>query len=156
MIAGEGTQLIRRAARDIFEFIVDFERYKKADHKIGTVHTVRWHGDHGEIHYDARFRGVPTPAVRQRITVQPFRRIDIRSTPGTFAHFMGPFHGLFTFEELGDGVTRVFHREEMSFRAPFKWVIEPLLRRWLADDVRQEVLRLKKLLEASDDPRAPR
>ena len=147
MIAGEGTQLIRRPAKDIFEFVLDLERYKKADLKIGTVHSVKWQGDHGEIHYDGRFRGFPTPPVRQIITVQRFRRIDVRSKPGTVAHFVSAFHGLFTFEEIGDGLTRVFHREELRFRPPLKWVVEPVLRTWLERDIPQEVLRLKALLE---------
>ena len=147
MISGEGVQVIRRSAKDIFEFVVDFDRYRQADHKIGVVHAVTWHGDQGEVSYSARFRGLPTPAVRQIITVQPFQRIDVRSTPGTAAHFMGPFHGLFTFEEIEAGVTRVFHREELRLRAPVKWIGEPFLRSWLARDVPGEVLRLKHLLE---------
>ena len=149
MIAGEGTQLIQRPARDIYEFILDFEKYKQADLKIGTVHSITWHGDQAEIHYRGRFRGLTTPAVRQIITIQPYRRIDVRSTPGTFAHFTSRFHGLFTFEDLGGGVTRVFHREELDFRPPLKWLLEPLLRAWLEDDTPQEVLRLKALLETT-------
>jgi hypothetical protein len=149
MIAGEGTQLIHRPAKDICEFVLDFEKYKRADLKIAAVHSVTWHGDHAEVHYSGRFRGMTTPAVRQIITVQPYRRIDVRSIPGSLAHFLSGFHGMFTLEELGNGDTRVFHREEFVFRPPLEWLIEPLLRDWLADDTRQEVLRLKTLLEAT-------
>lgn len=147
MIAGEGTALIRRPARAIYEFVLDLDRYKQADTKIGTVHSVTWDGDHGEIHYSGRFRGLPTPAVRQTITVAPYRRIDVRSIPGTPAHAMSRFHGLFTFDELGDGTTRVFHREELVFRGPLRWIVEPLLRDWLAADTAEEVRRMKTLLE---------
>jgi hypothetical protein len=149
MIAGEGTQVIERPAKDIYEFVLDPEQYKKADLKIGTVHSVTWNGGQAEIHYSGRFRGLPTPSVRQIITVQPYRRIDVRSMPGTVAHFMSRFHGTFTFEELGNGVTRFFHREELVFRPPLKWFVEPLLRSWLENDTPQEVLRLKALLEAT-------
>ena len=149
MIAGEGSQLIHRPARDIYEFILDFEQYKKADLKIGTVHSITWHGDQAEIHYSGCFRGVATPAVRQLVTVQPYGRIDVRSKPGTFAHFMSRFHGSFTFEALSDDVTRVFHREELVFRPPLKWIVEPLLGPWLVNDTAQEVLRLKALLEGT-------
>ena len=147
MIAGEGTVSIRRPARDIYEFILDFEQYRRADLKIGTIHSLVWHGDAAEVCYSGRFRGLPTPAVRQIITVAPYRRIDVRSKPGTAADFISRFHGVFTFEELGGGTTRVFHREELVFRAPFNRVIEPLLRTWLEHDTPQEVLRLKALLE---------
>ena len=148
MIAGEGTQLIHRPARDIYEFVLDPQRYKQADLKIGTVHSVTWHGDRADIHYSGRFRGISTPSVWQSITVQPYRRIDVRSKPGTLAHFLSRFHGLFVFEELGEGTTRVFHREELVFRPPLNWLVEPLLRAWLEEDTPQEVLRLKTLLEA--------
>lgn len=152
MIAGEGTELIQRPARDIYEFVLDPEKYKQADRKIGTVHAITWHGDQAEIRYRGRFRGFTTPSVRQIITVQPYRRIDVRSTPGTLAHFLSRFHGTFTFEDLGNGATRVFHREELVVRPPLKWLIEPLLGAWLENDTRQEVARLKALLEAT--PRA--
>jgi len=150
MIAGEGTALIRRPAKAIYEFVLDLERYKQADTKIGTVHCVTWDGDRGEILYSGRFRGLPTPAVRQTITAAPYRRIDVRSIPGTLAHAMSGFHGLFTFDELADHTTRVFHREELVFRGPLRWVVEPLLRDWLAADTAEEVGRMKTLLEAGD------
>jgi hypothetical protein len=148
MIAGEATQWIRCSARDAYEFVLDLERYKRADLKIGTVYSVRWHGDEGEVHYSGRLRGLPTPAVRQLIYVEPCRRITVQSKPGTLAHRVSRFCGLFTFEELGDGITRVFHREEFTFLPPCKWLLEPLLRSWLETDTPQEVLRMKTLLEA--------
>ncbi len=148
MIAGEGTQIIRRSAREIYEFILDLERYRQADTKIGRVHSVEWRGDVAEICYSGRFRGLNTPAVRQIISAEPYRRIDIRSKPGTAAHRIAPFHGLFTLEQLADGTTRVFHREALAPPVPFKWVLDPLLRAWLERDTPAEMVRLKRLLEA--------
>ncbi len=148
MIAGEGTAIIRRSAKAIYEFILDLEKYKQADLKIRTVHSVVWHGEQAEVHYSGRFRGLSTPAVRHIITVQPYRRIDVRSKPGTLAHFVSRFHGSFTFEEVGHDETRVFHREELQFRPPLSWIVEPILRSWLEADTAQEVVRLKAMLEA--------
>lgn len=148
MIAGEGTETIRRSAKDIYDFILDPERYRQADTKIARVHSVQWNGDTGELRYSGRFRGFRTPAVRQTITVERYRRIDVRSKPGTFAHLVAPFHGLFILEELGDGTTKVFHREALDPPAPIKWVVEPLLRRWLEQDTPAEMVRLKQLLES--------
>src|SRR5881396_1055784 len=110
VIAGEGTAVVRGTPRAAYEFVLDLDRYRKADHKIGAVHSVAWHGDEGEIHYSGRFRGWPTPAVRQTIRVERYRRIDVRSKPETAAHTVSRFHGVFTFEDLGDGTTRIFHR----------------------------------------------
>ena len=148
MIAGEGTQVIRRSAKDIFDFILDLEQYRKADTKIDRVYSVQWESDSAEIRYSGRFRGLSTPAVRQVITIDRYRRIDVRSKPGTLAHLFAPFHGLFILEELGDGTTKVFHREAIDSPAPIKWLIEPLLRRWLEEDTPAEMVRLKRLLEA--------
>jgi hypothetical protein len=148
MIAGEGKQRIRRSAKDICEFILDFEQYRKADTKIARVHSARWSGDTAEVRYSGRFRGFATPPVRQLVTVERHRRIDVRSKPGTFAHLVAPFHGLFLLEELGEGTTEVFHREALDPPVPIKWLIEPLLRRWLEEDTPAEMVRLKQLLEA--------
>lgn len=150
MIAGEGTELVRCTAKAAYEFVLDLERYRQADRKIAAVHSVTWHADHAEVCYSGCFRGLRTPAVRQRIVVEPYRRIDVRSIPGTAAHVFSRFHGSFTFDELGDGVTRVFHREELVFPAPLAWMIEPLLRSWLEADTPAEVRRMKQMLEAGD------
>ena len=123
MITGEGTQVVRRAPKDIYDFILDPERYKRADTKIGRVYSLEWHGDQAEICYRGRFRGLPTPAVRQIISVEPHRRIDIRSKPGTFANYAAPFHGLFILEALDDGTTKVFHREALDPRLPFRPIL---------------------------------
>jgi len=147
MIAGEGTELIRRPAKDVYEFVLDLERYKQADLKIATVHSSTWDGDHGEVRYSGRFRGLVTPAVRQTVTVEPHRRIDVRSIPGTFAHSMSRFHGTFTLEDQGDGTTRVFHREELEFTPLLAWLVEPLLGDWLQRDTPEEMSRMKALLE---------
>ncbi len=151
MIVGEGTQVIRRAARDIYDFVLDPEQYRRADTKIARVYSLDWRGNQAEIYYRGRFRGLTTPAARQIISVDPYRRIDIRSKPGTFADYAAPFHGLFILEPLDDGTTKVFHREALDPRIPFKWLMEPLLGRWLAEDTPAEVMRLKQLLESADD-----
>lgn len=147
MIAGEGTVVVQRDARSIYEFILDFDEYKRADHKIGTVYSVTWRGAEAEVCYAGRLRGFPTPAVRQIVSVEPHRRIEVRSKPGTLAHSISRFHGLFTLEELTDGATRLFHREELEFAPPLRWLLEPLLKSWLEADTPEEVLRLKELVE---------
>ena len=152
MIAGEGTQVIRRAPEAIVAFILDLEQYRQADTKITRVHWVRRQGDGAEVCYSGRFRGVPTPPVRQTVAIEPYRRIDVRSKPGTLAHLVSPFHGSFTLEDLGDGTTRVVHREQLDVVAPLRWLIEPFLRDWLAADTAAEMVRMKQLLESDGDP----
>ena len=148
MIAGEATIDIRRPARECCEFVLDLERYRRADTKIRAVHSVTWKGeDHAEVQYGGRFRGLNTPLVRQSVDVQRYRRIEVRSIPGTLAHAASRFLGVFTFEELGGGVTRVYHREEIDVRPPLRWIVEPFLREWLANDTPVELVRMKRMLE---------
>src|SRR5207247_11036018 len=58
------------------------------------------------------------------------------------------FDGLFTCEETAEG-TCVRHREAVSLRPPLAWVVEPLLRDWLARDTALEMARMKALLGRS-------
>ena len=52
-----------------------------------------------------------------------------------------------SFDDLGDGTTRVFHREELDLHPAAAWLLAPLLRDWLAADTPDEVSRMKQLLE---------
>jgi hypothetical protein len=148
VIAGEGTEIIERPVEDCWGFVLDFERYMRADTKIARVDWIRWDGDRAEIRYAGKLRGLPASTTVQVIDVQPHRRIDVRSKPGTPQHAACRFHGWFTFDDLGDGRTRVTHREEFDFRPPLRWLVEPRLRDWLAEDTRHEVTRMKEMLEA--------
>ena len=46
-----------------------------------------------------------------------------------------------------DEGTEVVHRECFTFRAPWRWVLEPYARGWLTQDTREEMARMKLLLE---------
>ena len=43
------------------------------------------------------------------------------------------------------------HREVFSFKRPWRWLAEPLLRRWLENDTTEEMVRFKQLIERDDD-----
>ncbi|WP_438032540.1 hypothetical protein [Sorangium sp. So ce204] len=53
----------------------------------------------------------------------------------------------FDLDETAVG-TRIVHTERFRFFAPWRWVMDPFLREWLARDVREEMGRLKTLIEA--------
>ena len=144
MIYGEGTALIRRPARDILEFVLDFERYRHADTKIRKVHGVERNGNEGRLRYSGRIRGLPTPTVEHAWRLEPYSRLEIRSLSRD--SMLDRFEGLFTCEETPDG-THVVHRETFFFHPPLGRLIERLLRAWIARDVREEVFRMKHILE---------
>lgn len=144
MIYGEGTALIRRPARDILEFVLDFERYRQADTKIRNVYGVERNGNEGLLRYSGWIRGLPTPMVEHAWRLVPYSRLEIRSLRRD--SLLDHFEGLFTCDETPQG-TRVVHRETFVFHPPLGRLVERFLRAWIARDVHEEVFRMKHILE---------
>ena len=70
MICGEGRAVIAASPRDCIEFVLDLERYRQADTKIGNVLSVDRVADNEyRARFRSRFRGLPVPAVTQIINV---------------------------------------------------------------------------------------
>lgn len=151
MIEGEGTVFIRRPAREILEFVLDLERYRQADRKFRRIQFVARSGNEGLARYSGRLRGLPTPADTQAWTLEPYTRLDFRSTRKLWPNVVATFHGWFVCRETPKG-TRVTHVERLFFRPPLKWVAEPFLRKWWAQQIADEVMRLGELLERDEFP----
>lgn len=148
MIEGRGRTTIRASARACYEFVLDMDRYARADHKIGRVRSLQFDGRRGEVRYTGRLRGMPSPTMTHLIEAEPHTSIVVRSKPGSWQDRMGPFLGTFTFTEGDDGTTEVEHVEQLSFRGPARPVMERLLGPWLAADTPAELERMRSLLEA--------
>ncbi len=148
MIEGVGEAIIARPPGPIVEFVTHLERYKRADLKIGRVLEERREGARIFMRHDGKLRGVPGPAVSLEMHVDPgLRSVRYRSVPSFPSKLVLTFDGGFELTPV-DGGTHVVHTERFHFFAPFKWVAEPLLRAWIAEDVKEEMVRLKTLLEA--------
>jgi hypothetical protein len=61
MACGEGTAVIGCSPQQVLELVLDVERYRLADRKIGRVHWVRRDGNHGQVKHNGRLLGVATP-----------------------------------------------------------------------------------------------
>ena len=148
MICGEGRAVINASPRECIEFVLDLDRYRQADTKIGKVKSVDRVSD-TEFHatFGARFRGVPTPAVTQIIKVTPWSAIDVVNAPG-WVDKLSRFEGSFRCEPV-EGGTEVVHRECLEFAAPVRRLAEAFLGKWLAADTKAEIERMKSLLEGS-------
>ena len=146
MIVGEGTAIVQASASDVFEFVLDLERYREADRKIGRVGTIHRDGNTGTAEFWGRIRGLPGPR-----GVYPFTltasRLEFRSPVAGPARWFLDFEGSFECAET-DGGTSVTHREVFEFKRPWRWIAEPLLRRWLQADTTEEMVRFKPLIEA--------
>lgn len=146
MICGEGTTVIARPASDVLEFVLDPEKYRRADRKIGRIVSVQRDGNEGTVRHSARLRGLPTPRASLRWRLVPYSKLELRTAPSVMAKLLGRFEGLFTCEERDHG-TVVYHRECFYFTGPIRWLLEPYLRTWLERDTSQEVERMRDLLE---------
>jgi hypothetical protein len=130
---------------DVFEFVLDLERYRRADHKIGKVGGIERNGDTGTAQFAGRIRGLPGPSGVYPYKLTP-TRLQFRSPISGAARLFLDFEGTFDCEETPEG-TVVIHREKFMFKKPWKWVAEPFLRRWLEADTAAEMVRFKQEIE---------
>jgi Polyketide cyclase / dehydrase and lipid transport len=149
MIVGEATTTVSATPADVFDVVLDLHRYRQADHKIGRVGTIHNKGDSGTAQFSGRIRGLPGPS-----GTYPFTRTDSRLEFGSPvagpARWFLDFEGTFDVEHTDEG-TVVTHREVFSFKRPWRWLAEPLLRSWLEHDTTEEMIRFKQLIERDDD-----
>src|SRR5437773_11353586 len=81
MLSAEATALIRRSPRDILEFVLDLERYRQADTKIGRIDFVERNGNAGRARYAGTMRGLPGPTETGSWTLEPYARLRFASVP---------------------------------------------------------------------------
>jgi hypothetical protein len=133
MIVGEASTTVRASPNEVFDFVIDLERYRQADHKIGRVGDVRRDGDRGTYPF----------------TLDESRLVFGTPIAGPARWFLASFEGSFDCEATTEG-TRVTHREAYRFKAPWRWLAEPLLRSWLERDTADEMVRFKALVDATN------
>ena len=146
MIVGEATTTVAATPDDVFDFVLDLRSYREADHKIGKIGTIDDGGDSGRVQFSGRIKGLPGPS-----GTYPFTRTSSRLAFGSPvagpARWFLDFEGSFETEQTADG-TVVTHREAFDFKRPWRWLAEPLLRRWLEHDIDEEMVRFKELVDA--------
>ena len=146
MIEGVAECVVRRPPQAVIDFVTDLESYKTADWKIGRVLESRRDGDRILMRHGGKMRGIPGPPVSLEVRVHGLS-VAYRSIPTVPSRWVLTFDGGFELTETPAG-TRVVHTERFHFFAPWRFVAEPYLRRWLAADIAEEMVRLKQLLEA--------
>jgi hypothetical protein len=58
MIVGEATTIVTVPPSEVFEFVLDLNRYRAADRKIGRVGAARRSGNGGTVELSGRIRGL--------------------------------------------------------------------------------------------------
>ena len=145
MIVGEANATVRAAPQEVIEFVLDLNRYRQADRKIGRVGAVHRDGNQGTAEFSGRIRGLPGPRGVYPFTVTA-AGLRFGSPIAGPARWFLDFEGTFDCEVTAAG-TVVTHREVFDFKRPWRWLAEPLLRRWLETDTAGEMVRLKELVE---------
>jgi ligand-binding SRPBCC domain-containing protein len=143
-VTGTGTATIRRDPSAIVAFVLDVERYREADHKIGRLHYALRDGNRGRVRHGGRFLGLPAPGATLDFELTSTSRLDFRGVRMPWP--LRGFHGSFTFVPTRDG-TQVTHSECFIFGPVGGRVFRTLFGRWLAGDTQAEVVRMKQLLE---------
>jgi hypothetical protein len=146
VIVGEATTTVTAPPSEVFEFVLDLNRYRQADRKIGRVGELHREGDRGTVRFAGRIRGLPGPSGVYPFTLTD-KRLQFGSPIGGAARWFLEFEGTFECEEAASG-TVVTHREVFIFKRPWRWLAEPLLRSWLENDTRDEMVRFKELVDA--------
>jgi hypothetical protein len=127
---------------EILEFVADFRRYAEADTKITRVREAHRDGNDGSVRHGGRLRGFPGPMLTSHFQIDPGRSLTVRAE-----HPLLRLEGGVTCTP-GDGGTVVEHWERFSFRGPFRWIADPLFRRWHREQLRDEMRRLKTIVES--------
>jgi len=145
MIVGEATVTVTVSPSEVFDFVLDLRRYRQADRKIGRIGPTNRTGDHGTVRFAGCIKGLPGPTGTYPFTATA-SRLEFGSPIAGPARWFLDFKGTFDCESTRAG-TVVTHREVFTFKPPWCWFAEPLLRRWLQDDTAKEMERFKDLIE---------
>jgi hypothetical protein len=145
VIVGDATATVTVPPSEVIEFVLDLSRYRQADRKIGRVGAAHRDGNTGTVRFSGRIRGLPAPSGVYPFAVNP-SGLRFGSPIAGAARWFLDFEGTFDCEETRNG-TVVRHREVFIFKRPWRWLAEPLLRRWLEADTAEEMVRFKELIE---------
>jgi hypothetical protein len=135
---------------EMLGLVMDIERYAEVDDKIRPVLWSRREGNRVEFACRPKLAGLRQPKVVQFLELTAGRRVEIGLLPrpaNRLAHSMARFEASFECEPV-DGGTRVTRRLRFTFSPAVRWLLEPLFRRRLERDVRNEIGRAKEYLEA--------
>ena len=135
--------VVKAEPREILEFAADFRRYSEADTKITRIRETRRDGNEGYVRHGGRLRGVPGPMLRSHFRLEPWLSLIVRAD-----HPILRLEGGVTCTPTAEG-TLVEHYERFSFRGPLRWITDPLFRSWHRADLKEEMARMKTLVESS-------
>lgn len=152
MVSARTTRTIRCTPDEFLALVMDIERYAEVDDKIRPIYWSRRTGNVLEFRFRPKLPGLPIPVPKlvQRIALTPGKRVDITNAPlphNRLGNRMSSFTASFVCEAV-DGATVVTRTIDMTFPAPMRWFVEPILKPRLQAAVDDEIDRAKARLES--------
>lgn len=150
MLRAEGSIVIAAEPQEILEFVLDLDRYRLADPKIGAVKqaAVLDEQGRGQTRYRGRLRGLTTPVDTQEIELTRWSKLRFRGSPGVWTRRLTDFEGGFDCKAV-EGGTLVTHTETFWFKpAPVAWLAEAYLGKWMRSEMPKEMDLMKHFVEA--------
>lgn len=151
MVKVQVTETIGCTCDELLEFVMDIERYAEVDDKIKPILWRRRSHNLLEFACRPKLAGLRQPKVVQRVQLTPGERVDIGLAPlptNRLAHAMADFRASFICRAVDHG-TEVTRTLEFRFTPMLRWLLEPLFRRRLDAEVREEITRAKQHLETA-------
>ena len=154
MVTAHTTRTIRCTPEAFLGMVMDIERYAEVDDKIRPVYWSRRTGNVLEFQFRPKLPGLPFPAPKlvQRVELTPRERVDITNAPlprNKIGNRMSRFKASFVCNPV-DGMTTVTRTIEMSFPAPMRRLLEPVLKGRLQAAVEDEMDRATARVECSN------
>jgi hypothetical protein len=131
---------------EFLEFVLDIEGYAGVDDKIVPVLWSRRDGDVVQFACRPKIAGLRLPKVVQAMRLTAAERIDIALTPppaNRLAHAVARFEASFVCHAVPGGM-ELTRSLEFRFAPGFRWILEPLFRRRLPEEVRVELARARQ------------
>jgi hypothetical protein len=152
-VVGEAEMVMATTAARVLEFVMDVERYRNVDTKIGKIHWVERSPDGSQVTFRFTPRLGPVPALMrstQHVTRHGDQALTIRPAP-SWTDRLARFQGTVECHPHTDGV-RVQRRLEFWLTPLLRPLLGPPLRRWLATDVPAELDAARRFLELDTRP----
>ena len=136
---------------DFLEFVLDVHRYAEVDDKIGKIDWAHRDGNTTDFKFRPVLPGIPGPAPKMvmRVARVPGDTIEMSLAPlphNRLNHRLIRFDGTFECTQV-EGGTHIRSVTTMDVTPAARWLMEPLLRRNLAANIRAELDRAKVYMD---------
>jgi hypothetical protein len=147
-VTASATTKVHATPEAVLSFVLDFDAYRQADHKITRVSSVTGPdaSGHGSVRLWGKLPGLPAAPDRQNFILEPWNRLILVGAPRQPGRLIFDFVGSFRCARVDADLTEVTHAYEFTFRRPFRW-LERRMTHTLASEIQQELRRLAEILD---------